>query len=123
MVVDDEPLVGSVIAAALCDHDVSVHSNPREALARLAKDGDGVDVVLCDAYMRSLDGKSLFDALAQRRPELAHRVVFMTGSTDAEEIRRLESRSGKAILRKPFSISTLHRQIEEVIVAEPAALA
>lgn len=71
---DDEPLlnaIGTLLTSV--GHDVTLSSNPLEAVQRL----DGIEVVLSDILMPHMDGLELLRHIKARTPEI--QVVFMTG--------------------------------------------
>ncbi len=81
LVVDDEPHVLSMMARLLkAEHDVVIMRDGREA-AELLLAGRTFDVVFCDLMMPNMSGVQLYGRILASRPELAERVVFMTGGT------------------------------------------
>src|SRR4051812_24171686 len=79
LVVDDEPMVGSSIRRLLGrDHEVVVVQSGKEAVARIAA-GERYDVVLCDLLMPEMTGMDVHADLHARDPELARRMVFLSG--------------------------------------------
>jgi PAS domain S-box-containing protein len=84
LVVDDEPLVGRAVARLLgSDHEVLTLTSPAEALDRAAA-GERWDVVLCDLMMPEMDGALLARRLEEKAPDLAQRIVYMTGGAFIE---------------------------------------
>jgi CheY-like chemotaxis protein len=110
LVVDDEQLIGSTIRRLLSAHEVVALTDPREALARLT-DGEHFDLVLCDLMMPQLSGMELYDAVAAARPEVARRMVFMTGGAFTERARQFLERTGHPQLAKPFAPQDLRDQV------------
>ncbi|HYI02053.1 hybrid sensor histidine kinase/response regulator, partial [Hyalangium sp.] len=79
LVVDDEPNVTLSLQRALSrEHEVATANNARDALRLLAQDR-GFDVILCDLMMPGMTGMDLYAELDREAPELARRIVFMTG--------------------------------------------
>ncbi|MFT5586825.1 MAG: signal transduction histidine kinase/DNA-binding response OmpR family regulator [Cognaticolwellia sp.] len=113
MVVDDEPrLVRSIVRALRNDFDVIGFEDAEEALRAIAY-GDRPDVILSDVLMPGLDGLALLSRLRQDHPELANRVVFMSGDV-ARDARRTDLDGlPNLILDKPLDLralrSTLHK--------------
>ncbi len=121
LVIDDEPLIGSTIRRLLSAHEVVALSAPREALDRLSA-GEPFDLVLCDLMMPELSGMELWEALAAARPELARRVVFMTGGAFTDRAREFLAAVGQPQLGKPFQPQDLREQVRAWLAA-PGALA
>ncbi len=119
LVVDDDTYVCDVVVRALQNHryDVEVAREGRAALD-LATQGR-FDVVLTDVRMPGeLDGIVLYDALRQQRPDVAARMVFMTGNLlDGRTMDRLETMRARCI-EKPFDIHHLAAVVHEVATAE-----
>ena len=111
LAIDDEPLVLTLVQRALGGRDeVLAYADPRLALDRL-RGGDPIDLVLCDVLMPTMTGLDFYDELCAVRPDLARRVVFMTGGEfTAAQTARLE-RAGRPVLAKPFSIDALRSTV------------
>jgi CheY-like chemotaxis protein len=114
LVVDDEPevagMLGEVLARA--GHRVVIAAGGREALALLR--GRSFDAVLCDLRMPDLDGPGLLAALAEERPELADRVLLMTGDAlRASAVVPPEQLGG--LLEKPLDPAEVRRRVAEVV--------
>jgi CheY-like chemotaxis protein len=85
LVVDDEPMICRAIQYAVAGmHDVVLARSGREALDVLKSD-DRFDLILCDLKMPDLSGAELHDALQRERPDVAQRLVLMTGAVLADE--------------------------------------
>lgn len=103
LVIDDDPLMGSLILRALAPiFDVVVEGDPIRGLAELLDDPT-YDVVLCDVQMPSVTGPEILSVLRRAASPAASRFVFMTASnaTDFPDGRRT---NGCPILRKPLSM-------------------
>jgi PAS domain S-box-containing protein len=102
LVIDDEALIGSTIRRLLGAHEVVTLTDPHEALTRL-ESGETFDLVLCDLMMPGLSGMELHATLATSHPELARRLVFMTGGAFTDRSRQFLERVGGPQLSKPFT--------------------
>jgi CheY-like chemotaxis protein len=100
-VVDDEPLIGNAVRRILSEHDVLAMTDPREALRRLAG-SERFDLVLCDLMMPGMTGMELHDALARTHPEIAARLVFITGGAFTDQAREFLEDPDRRTLPKPF---------------------
>lgn len=112
LVVDDELPVAKSIVRMLRAHDVEVQSSGAMALERL-RGGATYDVVLCDLMMPELSGMELYEELARSRPDLAERVVFMTGGVFVPEVRAFLDHIANAKIEKPFEGATLRTLVNE----------
>ncbi len=117
VVVDDEALVGRSIRRALRNHDVTVFSSGREAIDTLCANGESVDIIFCDIMMPEVSGMEVYGAVAEQRPDLASRFVFMTGGAFTTKAREFLRETTLACLEKPFDL----RQIRDLVKerAEP----
>ena len=78
LVIDDEPLIVSMIADILKEkHDVVGETNPELGLGRILSDS-GFDVVMCDLMMPGMSGMEIYAHVARQRPGLERRFVFVT---------------------------------------------
>ncbi|MGZ3460090.1 MAG: hybrid sensor histidine kinase/response regulator, partial [Archangium sp.] len=103
LVVDDEPLVGASAERLLRSFcEVVVVTSSREALA-LVEAGQRFDLVLCDLMMPQMTGMELHEELSHRAPELAARMLFLTGGAFTPDAQRFLSE--KRWLAKPFNES------------------
>lgn len=111
VVVDDELLVGRSIRRALRNHDVQVFSSGKEAIEVLCNGGDPVDIIFCDIMMPEVSGMEVYSEVAERRPELASRFVFMTGGVFTTKARDFLRETTLSCLDKPFEL----RQIRDLV--------
>jgi PAS domain S-box-containing protein len=106
LAIDDEPQVLRSIQRALGAHEVVVADSGRDALARLEAD-PSFDVILCDLMMGDMTGMDVMKALRDRSPELASRVVFMTGGVFTEAAREFLATVPNMCVDKPFDLTAL----------------
>ena len=114
LVVDDEPsllrTLGNLVAV---EHDVTCTSSGDEAIA-LVLSGT-FDVVLCDVMMPKTSGIDVFDAIRRDRPDLARRVVFMTGGAFTPAARQFLASVPNRKLEKPFTYEELEATFADVV--------
>ncbi len=110
LVVDDEPVVGKSLRRLLPEHDVTVTGGAAEALASIATQPD-LDIILCDLMMPEVSGIELYRELASRHPELAARVVFITGGAFTPEATAFLRQTGNPLLEKPFDLPRLRELV------------
>ncbi|HYQ41746.1 MAG TPA: response regulator [Polyangiaceae bacterium] len=116
-VLDDEPLVGQIIARSLQARcEVWVASEPRELLARLAA-GETFDVCCCDLMMPQMTGMEVRARIAEGWPQLLPRMIFVTGGPSTQEGREFISRPDVLVLDKPFDVENLRSTVQRVLNA------
>lgn len=119
LVIDDEPAIGSVMCRVLQkEHDVVAVTDAREALARIAA-GERFDVVFCDLMMPKMTGIDFFELLSASNPELARRVVFVTGGAFTQRTAEFLDRTSNATVSKPCDPATLKRFAADYTAAPP----
>lgn len=107
LVIDDDERVASALRCLLSDaHDVDIETDPERALVMLLGDAR-YDLILCDVMMPRLSGLELHDAVAAKLPEVARRMVFVSGGVSSAALARIEDR----LLEKPVDRRTLDRVI------------
>jgi two-component system NtrC family sensor kinase len=72
------------------------------------------DVVLSDLRMPGLDGAALHAWLAEAQPELAARVVFVTGDRLGGGTEAMLAATGQPVLTKPFAPAEVRRVVRVV---------
>jgi signal transduction histidine kinase len=121
LLVDDEEGVRRPMAKFLNRRGAEVYEagDGMQALALL--DGQPVDVILADLRMPRMSGTELFTALESDRPQLAARVLFLSG--DVSQLAEPGSRPvpRDRILVKPVELAELERRVAEFIKANGPA--
>ncbi|MBL9087527.1 MAG: response regulator [Planctomycetia bacterium] len=122
LVVDDEQVVREVVTHVLELHgyDVDTAKDSTEALEKLA--ANPYDAMLTDLRMPGeLDGMGLHKRVRESHPELAARVIFMTGDVLENDVFRDIDALGLPYVRKPFDIRELARVVNGVTAHTPLA--
>jgi CheY-like chemotaxis protein/anti-sigma regulatory factor (Ser/Thr protein kinase) len=111
LVVDDEPLVGTVIQRSLQGHhQVDFAPSARAALDRLEA-GQQFDVVLTDLLMPEMSGMDLYREILRRDRRLAERMVFLTGGAFTPAASEFLSREAVECVEKPFEVEAIRAVI------------
>ena len=115
LLVEDERALATAVAEALTDAGLKVDhaGDGEEALACLRH--ENYDAVICDLKMPRVDGMTLYRAIAAATPELARRVIFVTGDVAGTDAERFLEESGCRWLAKPFRLSELLRAVRETL--------
>ncbi len=102
LVVDDEPLILRAIPRMLPrEVEVETTASGREALDRI-RAGEHFDVILSDLIMPVMSGMELHQALTEKAPDIARRMVFMTGGAFTEDAREFLAGDEVQWLEKPI---------------------
>ena len=116
LIVDDDAMVLSALRRRLRRrYDVVTALGGVEALALLAADPE-FDSIVCDLMMPRVDGKSFYDAIREENPQLAERIIFMSGGAFTPRLRKFAASVSNPVLQKPVS-----REELEVMLATQRA--
>ena len=114
LVVEDEVAVAAVLQRLLAKRGyvVEAASTGVEALKRLHS--SQFDVIISDIKMPEMGGIALWENLKMAYPQLAARVIFVTGDTASLETSEFLKAAGQPVLPKPFGAEDLARAIDEL---------
>ncbi|HEY6724249.1 MAG TPA: response regulator, partial [Polyangiaceae bacterium] len=114
LVVEHDRAAACSIARILAEsYDVVVEHDAQSAMTRLADDPE-FDVLLCDLILPELAGVSLHRELSYQKPELAERLVFLTG-TFTQEASEFLARVRNPRVSKPPIPEELERCIRSIL--------
>ena len=115
LVVEDEPAVREMTSRALRDFGYGVveAKDGPEALERLGVPDAAVRLIVADVVMPGMDGPELARRAATMQPDLP--VLFMSGYTDDEVVRRGLLDTGQPFLQKPFTPEALGEQVAAML--------
>lgn len=105
LVVDDDPRLRRALVLALrgAGHEVVDAGTAAEGI-ELLLESPPVDLCLCDLMMQPLSGVDLFTAVTAARPELASRIVLMTGGAFTPETQAFAEAHASQCESKPFDV-------------------
>jgi CheY-like chemotaxis protein len=113
LVIDDEQKLLVVLGFVLePEHDVSATTDAHEALEWI-DGGERYDVILCDLMMPEMTGMDLHAELERTAPELAERIVFLTGGAFSPGARAFLDRVPNLRIEKPFDSQALLALVNE----------
>ena len=115
LIVDDEPMVGTVIRQMLeAEHDVEVVYSGSEGI-RLINEHPFFDVILCDLIMPYVSGKDLYEWVNGQSPDLARRIVFITGGAFTPTSKDFLSNVRNIMLEKPIESGELVALVRDLV--------
>ncbi|MEO7985655.1 MAG: PAS domain S-box protein [Gemmatimonadales bacterium] len=119
LLVEDEPMVRRVVGRVLIDfgYRVAEAGNGREALAWLAGTDSAPALVVTDLIMPEMGGRELAAQVAERFPSVP--VLFTSGYTDNEVVRRELVEESRPFLQKPLIPETLLRTVRDLLDSTP----
>jgi signal transduction histidine kinase len=113
---DDESIraLGARVLGSL-GYNVLVARTGRDALRIVAEHKGTIDLIATDVVMPEMNGSQLVEKVLEARPDI--RVLFMSGYTDDEVMRRGVIDGQTAFLQKPFTPDLLAHKVREVLDA------
>jgi len=116
LVIEDEPSVAAFMRTALerRGYDVMPSASAADGLQLLATT-DFRGVVSDFRTPGGINGADLHDWVRRHRPELASRIVFITGDTASAETIKLLQQNGTPCIEKPFRVQELMAAVEKTI--------
>jgi two-component system NtrC family sensor kinase len=115
LVVDDEKYILDFFVEVFQMYPMHVDAadNGRAAVEKMkAKD---YDVVFTDFKMPQMGGRELFQWVQEHRPQMATRIVFVTGDTISGETRSFFDGHSTRYLEKPFKIEEVKELIQQTL--------
>jgi DNA-binding response OmpR family regulator len=115
LLVEDEPAVRHMTSRALQDYGFGVveASGGHQALGVIERSEGAIDLLITDVILPGMDGAELARRATELQPQLS--VLFISGYTDEEIVRRGLLEVGRPFLQKPFTPEALVNQIAEVM--------
>jgi signal transduction histidine kinase len=115
LVVEDEPALAMAVSEALTDAGFIVDraGDGQEALRRV--NAASYDLIVCDLKMPKVDGIRFYQTLVATHPDVARRVIFVTGDVAGTEAERFLQESGCRWLAKPFRLGDLLKTAREIL--------
>lgn len=113
--VDDDPEVGSTIRNLLgSENEVITFTGAREAL-KLLRRRPAVDIIFCDLMMPEMSGMDLYAALEAEAPDLAARMVFLSGGLTSPHAEKFLKSVSNRRCGKPIGAAALRALVKEIM--------
>jgi signal transduction histidine kinase/ActR/RegA family two-component response regulator len=115
LLVEDEDGVRELLWKILTDHGHTVLEarHGKDALAVAVGYANPIQLLITDVVMPEMGAGELVDQLVATRPEL--KVLYISGYTNDEIVRRGVEGADAAFIQKPFSSEDLMRKVREVL--------
>jgi two-component system NtrC family sensor kinase len=112
LVVDDEEAICDLIKGALeaRGYKVELAYNSAEAMKKLTT--GHFHLAILDYLMPKGDGKFLYQQIEAMNPELARRILFITGASFEPRLIKFLSSANLRFLKKPFRIDDLVQAVQ-----------
>ena len=119
LVIEDEGAVMSFLRAALERNGYQIvgASSGAEGL-KLLESGSYMGVISDMRTPGGVTGADVHAWIRANRPELLHRILFITGDTVNQETMAILEKTGAPCIEKPFRVSQLLRSIKTLFAGE-----
>jgi DNA-binding response OmpR family regulator len=119
LVIEDESAVMSFLRAALERNGYQIvgASSGAEGL-KLLESGSYMGVISDMRTPGGVTGADVHAWIRANRPELLHRILFITGDTVNQETMAILEKTGAPCIEKPFRVSQLLRSIKVLLTSE-----
>jgi DNA-binding response OmpR family regulator len=116
LIVEDEESILSVLKAAVERSGIRVVGVSSGAAAmELLECGEFSGVVSDLQIPGGIGGADLFDWIAQNRPQLTSRFLFITGNVHDAHALEVRQRTGAQFIEKPFRLALLIERIKAMV--------
>lgn len=116
LVVDDEPLIGSICEEFLTNNGFSVEVATNGDMAQSKLEKEEFDLCLLDVKMPIMDGTQLYRYIERSNPELVNKVIFMTGDVLSDKIAEFLTKTNRPHLAKPFTLDDLQAIVNQAML-------
>ena len=115
LVLDDNAMITDMLGSMLemFGYHATLANAGCEALHLLQR--DHFDVVLSDMRMPRMDGQEFYQRAVADHPELAHRIIFLTGDSVGDGAREFLERTACPHLTKPYTLQNLQSVVENML--------
>jgi DNA-binding response OmpR family regulator len=112
LIIDDEQLLLDLLTHLLSKigYEADQALDSREAAGKL-KD-QKYDVIFLDMKMPLMDGKEFYLKIQERFPDMAQRIVFITGDVANPETISFLRETGNLFMQKPFTIKEVKNLLD-----------
>jgi PAS domain S-box-containing protein len=119
LVLDDEQVLAELLGEILMSlgHRPVVCCAAVRALELIEQ--QAFDIIISDFRMPLMNGREFYERVHERRPDLAKRIIFLTGDVVSAETAAFLNAIGNAHLSKPFQLDTIAKAIADVLLEEP----
>ena len=116
LLIEDEPSVAAFLQTALERHgyEIMLSASASEGLQMLAAN-DFRGIISDFRTPGGVTGADVHDWLRRHRPELAARIIFITGDTASAETVALLAQAEIPCIEKPFRVQQLMAAVEKTI--------
>lgn len=115
LLVDDEPAILDLLVKSLTmeNCNIALAKDGQEAWKKV--ENSTYDCIVMDLKMPRMTGPELYQCIESLDPDIAKRVIFMTGDTSNPETQEFVKAITNPIFMKPFNILALRAEVIRVL--------
>jgi len=115
LLVEDQEHLRRTLSELLAEYGYVVHAagDPETALALVAEHGDAIQLLITDVVLPRMNGRELAEKVLARRPGLP--VLFVSGYSPDETLRKAAEERTVAFLQKPFTAEEMAATIRTLL--------
>lgn len=123
LVLDDEPSLAQMLAEVLdiLGYSTKLCHFPAQALELIR--AEKFDLIVSDFRMPGMNGQQFYERVKESWPELASRIVFLTGDVANEETQTFLRSTGNPCLDKPFTLTSVERVVAQIMESKEEMVA
>ena len=121
LVLDDDQAIGELLGEmlTLLGYSAKLCNSAPEAVKLVGQ--HEFDLIISDFRMPKMNGQEFYREAIGIKPELARRVIFLTGDVVNEETQAFLQSTGNPHLSKPFQLARVEEAIAQVLRQQPAS--
>lgn len=118
LIVDDEPGILDILSSTFQQDGYIVHTALRGEHGIDYIHKNTYDAILLDIRLPDSDGTTLYTRIRELRPELAGRIIFVTGDTVSPDTLSFIKETENPYLTKPFDIDKVRQIVSEKLAGQ-----
>ncbi len=115
LVVDDEPAILDFLNCLLTDQGYKVETAGRAENVLKKIESGKYDLILVDIKLPGMNGIELYRRIEEVAPDLANKVMFITGDVMQTTTKAFLDRTGAAYISKPIDIERLKKESNHIL--------
>ncbi len=114
LVAGDDPVLVDVLEHVLGAHHRVIRASGGADVIALAG-SEPIDLLVLDMHLPDMGGDKVLDWLEAHRPELAERVLFLSGSPDEVDVVFNGRVPPQRVMAKPFKVAEVRQAVDRLL--------
>ena len=115
LILDDDQIIAELLGEMLTvvGHSIVLCHSALDAIAWL--DRQEFDLIISDFRVPKMDGQEFYQHVVRKKPELARRILFLSGDVVNEDTQCFLRATGNPHLMKPFRLALVEQTVTRVL--------